>query len=40
MLLLTDWLTTALTVDGFGSALLGAIVISIVSWALSTFLPD
>jgi putative membrane protein len=40
MLLLTDWLTTALTVDDFGSALLGAIVISIVSWALSTFLPD
>jgi len=31
MLLITDWLTDALTVDGFGTALLGAIVISIVS---------
>jgi putative membrane protein len=40
MLLITDWLTDALTVDGFGTALLGAIVISIVSWGLSTFLPD
>ncbi|MFT6290750.1 MAG: uncharacterized membrane protein YvlD (DUF360 family) [Ilumatobacter sp.] len=26
-------------IDGFGSALLGAIIISTVSWALSIFLP-
>lgn len=40
MLLLTDWLTNALDVDGFGSAVLGAIVISAVSFVLSMFLPD
>ena len=40
MLGLTAWLTDSLSIDGFGSALLGAIVISIVSWALSIFLPE
>lgn len=40
LLLLTDWLTDDLTVDGFWNAVLGAIVISLVSWAMSMFLPD
>ena len=40
MLLVTDWLSAGLEVDGFGSALLGAIVISIVSWLLSIFIPE
>lgn len=40
MLLITDWLTASLEVDGFFDALLGAIVISIVSWALTIFIPD
>ncbi len=38
MLLLTDRLTSILTVDGFWPALLGSIVISIVSMILSHFL--
>lgn len=40
MLLITDWLTKSLAVDNFGSAMLGALVISVVSWALSVFVPD
>ena len=40
MLLITDAIAGGLDVDGFGSAVLGAIVISIVSWALSMFVPD
>jgi putative membrane protein len=40
MLQLTDALTDALRVDGFWTSVLGGIIISIVSWALSTFLPD
>lgn len=40
MLGLTAALTDSLDIDGFWSALLGAIVISLVSWALSMFLPD
>ena len=40
MLLLTDALTDGLEVDGFGSALLGAIVTSLVSWSLSLVLID
>ena len=39
MLLVTDAIAGGLDVDGFGAALLGAIVISLVSWALSMFLP-
>lgn len=42
MLMLTDWFANRLdvnfSVDGFGSALFGAIIISIVSWAISAFL--
>lgn len=40
MLGLTAWLTDSLAIDGFWSAFLGAIIISLVSWALSSFLPD
>lgn len=40
MLLITDYFTASLTVDDFGSALLGAIVISVVSWTAGKVLPD
>ncbi len=40
MLGITDWLTTAIEVDGFWSAVLGAVVISIVSWAVGLLLPE
>jgi len=40
MLGITAALSDSLRVDGFGSALLGAIVVSLVSWAISTFLPE
>jgi len=40
MLGLTAWLTDSLDVDGFWPAVLGAIVISVVSWVLSIFVPD
>ncbi len=40
MLGLTAAISDHLDIDGFGSALLGAIVVSIVSWAISTFLPE
>lgn len=42
MLMLTDWFATQLdvrfSVDNFGSALVGAIIISVVSWAISAFI--
>ena len=40
LLLITDFLSVGLEVSGFGSAILGAIITSIVSWGLSIFLPD
>lgn len=40
MLQLTDWLTSGITVVGFWTSVLGGIVISLVSWVLSIFLPD
>ena len=40
LLMLTAWIAPGLEVDGFWSALLGAIVISLVSWALTLLLPD
>lgn len=40
MLMLTAALTSSLTVDGFGWALLGSLVISVVSMILSMFLDD
>jgi putative membrane protein len=44
MLLLTSWLADKLDlgfhVDGFWTAVLGALIISVVSWALNLALPD
>jgi putative membrane protein len=40
LLMLTGGLLDSLTVDGFGAALIGSIVISIVSLILSIFLDD
>ncbi|WP_329337153.1 phage holin family protein [Streptomyces sp. NBC_00663] len=44
MLLLTSWLADKLDlsfhVDGFWTAVLGGLIISIVSWALNVILPD
>ena len=40
MLQITDALTSGIDVDGFWTAVWGGVVISIVSWALSVFLPD
>ena len=44
MLLLTSWIADKLDVpfhvEGFGTALLGALIITIVSWFLSAVLPD
>jgi putative membrane protein len=44
MLLLTSWLAAQLDVgfhvEGFGTAVLGGLVVAIVSWAVSMALPD
>jgi putative membrane protein len=40
MLMLTASLSSALYVEGFGAALLGSLVISVVSWFLGVFLKD
>ena len=40
MLLLTDYLTTALEIEDFLSAVLGALVISAVSWVAGRVFPD
>ncbi|WP_030615361.1 phage holin family protein [Streptomyces sclerotialus] len=44
MLLLTSWLAGVLDlafhVDGFWTAVLGGLIVSIVSWALHVILPD
>lgn len=40
MLGLTAWIMDGLSIDGFGSALLGAVVITIVSWFLNAIIPD
>ena len=40
LLLITDNFTAALEVDGFWSAILGAVVISIVSWMAGQVFPD
>jgi putative membrane protein len=44
MLLLTSWacdkLNLSFHVDGFGTAVLGGLIISIVAWALHMVLPD
>ncbi|NNC78660.1 MAG: phage holin family protein [Acidimicrobiales bacterium] len=40
MLWLTSAITSSLDVDGFVPAVLGALVVSLVSWVLSVFVPD
>ncbi|NND03010.1 MAG: phage holin family protein [Acidimicrobiia bacterium] len=40
MLVITDALTAALEIDGFGPALLGAVIISVLSWTANRILPD
>ncbi|MEU3395717.1 putative membrane protein [Streptomyces filamentosus] len=44
MLLLTSWLADqfdlSFHVDGFWTAVLGGLIISVVSWALNVLLPD
>ena len=44
MLLLTSWVSTRVdlgwSVDGFGTAVLGALVVSVVSFFLNAFVPD
>ncbi|MCN9242023.1 phage holin family protein [Streptomyces sp. RY43-2] len=44
MLLLTSWIAGKLDlsfhVSGFGTAVMGALIVSIVSWALNMALPD
>ena len=44
MLMLTSWLSGQLGlgfhVDGFGTALVGALITTIVSWGLAVLLPD
>ena len=38
MLQLADWFVSGFTVDGFFSAVFGSIVVSLVSWAASSFI--
>lgn len=44
MLMLTSWLAdqfdVGFHVEGFGTALLGGLIVSIVSWAMEMVLPD
>ena len=44
MLLLTSWVSTRVdlgwSVEGFGTAVLGALIVSVVSFFLNAFVPD
>lgn len=40
MLQITDFFTAGLQVDGFWASVFGGLVVSIVSWVLSIFVPD
>lgn len=44
MLLLAAWIGKVLhlgfQIDGFGAALLGAVIVTVVTWVLSVFVPD
>ncbi|TCC54948.1 phage holin family protein [Kribbella pittospori] len=44
MLLLTSWISDGLDlgfhVEGFGTAVVGALIITVVSWLLNVILPD
>ena len=39
-LVMTSWLVSGLHIDGFWPAVLGALVISVISWALTAFVSD
>jgi putative membrane protein len=39
MLYLTDWLVPQFEIHSFGAGLLGAIVVSVVNWALNALIP-
>jgi putative membrane protein len=44
MLLITSWISDGLDipfqVEGFGTALIGALIITVVSWLMNVILPD
>lgn len=40
LLMMTSGVIGGLVVDGFGSALIGSLIISLVSWLLSSFIND
>ena len=40
LLMMTSGVIGGLHVEGFGSALLGSVIISLVSWGLSSFISD
>ncbi len=40
LLMMTSGVSDGLHVEGFGSALLGSVIISLVSWGLSSFISD
>ncbi|MEJ2470675.1 MAG: phage holin family protein [Desulfuromonadales bacterium] len=40
LLMMTSGVIGGLVVEGFGSALLGSLIISLVSWLLSSFIDD
>ncbi len=40
LLMMTSGIIGGLVVDGFGSALFGSLIISLVSWLLSSFIND
>jgi uncharacterized membrane protein YvlD (DUF360 family) len=39
-LAVTDWLTTAIEIDGFWITMLAAAIISLVSWAVSSVISE
>ena len=40
MLWITDELTRSLEIDGFGTTIFAALIVSLVSWAMNTLVPD
>ena len=39
-LAMTDWLSSSIEIDGFGTTMLAALVISLVSWGVSAVIHD
>ncbi|MGY6500599.1 MAG: phage holin family protein [Acidimicrobiales bacterium] len=39
-LAMTDWLSSSIEIDGFGTTMLAALVISLVSWGVSAAISD